>query len=177
MGHEIDPITLQPISRPQVNAQGSQQVLAALGEAPVITLKNGIRIANFSSPHPFRFTTGEELPACSAERARLLMLEATEVESLHGIVVSNKPVSWIDIRLSFTMNKTVSVELTYLCGRMDVDVVLAPLPVRDAAKEFIATLERCDAMSSEWAMVRRKARTIRVADRVTKTIFPDRFCV
>ena len=28
---------------------------------PVITLDNGIRIANWSSPHEFKFTTGEIL--------------------------------------------------------------------------------------------------------------------
>src|SRR3990167_10841593 len=46
--------------------------------ATKVTLRSGITIANFSSPHPFRFTTGEELPGCDAERSHIIMLEAVE---------------------------------------------------------------------------------------------------
>ncbi len=146
-----------------LNLEGSRNVLAALGEAPVITLKNGIRIANFSSPHKFLFNTGEELPACSADRATSLMLECEEVESPN-------PGGWTDIELQWGMSNAVMAELERLCGELSIDVVLVPFPVLQCIRQMAAVSD------DRWELVAAKARTIRCADRVTKAIYSDRFC-
>ena len=64
---------------------------------PITTLTTGLRVGNFSSPHPFRFTDGSELPACSPERANGCMLNSHEVETDRGL--------WTDIDLEFTLSQ------------------------------------------------------------------------
>lgn len=136
---------------------------------PIVALKSGLRVANFSSPHPFTFVTGEVLPACSPERAKALMLEVDEVE------VKN-PKGFTDIRPSFRMSDAVGQELEKLLGcYTDFDVVLVPLPVLQA-------IRACDVAaggmgSDKWHRMLRFARSCRVADRVAKTIYGDRFCL
>lgn len=129
--------------------------------APVVTLSSGVRVANFSSPHPFQFDDGSVLPGCSPERANALMLHAEEVESptrLAGV---------LDIELLFMMSDAVRDELGRLVIRDDSDVILVPLPVMHAVKESDPGF-RLAALS--------KARTCRVVDRVAKTISSTRFC-
>ena len=50
-------------------------------DSKIFTLKNGLRVANFSSPHPFTFTDGTIIPAVEDEKARNLMLEVKETFS------------------------------------------------------------------------------------------------
>lgn len=115
----------------------------ATNDCPVLELENGVRVANFSSPHEFKFTTGETLSACSPERCRRLSAVPQEVESYN-------PRGWTDI------------ELERLDSDDDIDVVIAPLPIVQAARSL---------------GLGRKARTVRMADRVTKVAHSDRFCV
>jgi len=123
--------------------------------SPVITLSNGLRVANMSSPHPFNFTTGEVLPACSPEEANRLKLESVEVET-PGIKGT------IDISLRWRLSPAVAEHLAALEADPGVDVVLVPFPVMTALKEAGCPIGKC--------------RVIRSADRVTKAIYPDRFC-
>lgn len=67
---------------------------------PWVWLSNGLIVANFSSPHSFRFTSGELLPACEEDRARGLMLDVTEVETPN-------PRGWTDIELRFELSDVV----------------------------------------------------------------------
>jgi len=134
-----------------------------------IKLDNGIRIANFSSPHSFRFNTGEELPACSAVRAKSLMLKAEECEFTH-------PKGWTDIALSFRMTVEVWHELQALVAREDIDVLLVPFPVITAMRDHMASFAPDPFEAQRNDQMRAKVRTIRSADRVTKTIYSDRFC-
>ena len=129
--------------------------VATNNDCPVLTLENGIRVANFSSPHAFTFVSGETLPACSPERCRRLSAVPQEVE------VSN-PRGWTDIELSFELGPDVRAELERLDSDDDIDVVIAPLPIVQAARSL---------------GLGRKARTVRMADRVTKVAHSDRFCV
>lgn len=130
-------------------------------EMPIITLKNGIRVGNFSSPHPFTFTSGEVLPACSEGRTKNLMLQNKEVEHDNG--------RWVDIELSWEMSDEVAKELNAIAKRDDVDIVLVPFPIMTAVKE---TNTSADVAS----IILDKIRVCRSADRVTKTIYPNRFC-
>lgn len=135
-----------------------------LDPPPSILLPNGTTIFNFSSPHPFNFDTGEVLPACSAARARTLSLEAEEME-FHAAAYG------IDISLRFKMSDAVREELYRLeeLKHKRPFLVLVPLPVMQAIKatwdldvdQVRATPFRC----------------VRSADRVTKTIYHNRFCV
>lgn len=125
--------------------------------APITNLLSGVRIANFSSPHPFTFDDGSYLEACSPERAKALMLEAVEEQAPNPL---GRGI--IDIKLTFRMSAAVSFELGVLEAHSEVDIVLVPLPVLQAAQEsgFPFT----------------KLRVCRVVDRVTKTISSTRFC-
>ena len=141
---------------------------------PIIRLDNGIHVANFSSPHSFRFVTGEVLPACSPERANYLMLGALEHQS------PGPGHRWTDIAIEFTMSAAVA-DAVLDCQYCEANVILVPLPVMQAAKCFANEAPVCDTDFEEadavWRRQVCRLRCIRVADRVTKTIYPDRFCI
>lgn len=141
-------------------------------DMPIVVLASGLRVANFSSPHHFTFVTGEVLAACSPERAKALMLESGEVET--------KRKGWVDIALAFRMSESVldalrAVQLLIELGA--VDVLIVPLPVKRAMDEWLAERARNDEALDILVEVQHHARTCRVADRVTKTIYGDRFCL
>ena len=46
----------------------------------IITLSNGKKVANFSSPHPFTFTDGSVIPAVSNEESERLKVTFIETE-------------------------------------------------------------------------------------------------
>jgi hypothetical protein len=134
---------------------------------PTTTFASGLRVANFSSPHSFRFTDGSELAACSVERANLSKLDAVEVE------IPND--GWIDIRLDFRLNPGILAMLKEaydLWANGGVDVVITPFPVISAMKAS-PDLLGFDPNDPE----AHPFRTIRTADRVTKVNHSDRFCI
>jgi len=148
---------------------------------PIVTLKSGLRVGNFSSPHSFTFVTGEVLPACSPERAKALMLEALEVATRreHGLDVRYHG-GWVDIALTFRMSDVVLDALRAVQPLIElgaVDVLIVPLPVKRAMDEWLAERARNDEALDILVEVQHHARTCRVADRVTKTIYGDRFCL
>jgi len=121
--------------------------------APKIALKNGIVVANFSSPHPFVFTSGEVLGACSEARAKKLSLGRDEVETAQG--------KWTDVNVQFHLTPAIFGELERLNQDPTVDVVLVPLQMMELLKKAGITpgKERCVLM----------------ADRLAKMVYPDRF--
>ena len=125
---------------------------------PTIKLSNGLTIANFSSPHTFTFTSGEVLESCTPERSSKLMLRAVEKET-------QNPKGFSDIDLNFELSDVVKEALIEAHGDDVVDVVLVPFPVLSSVRE------------SGTSSLFPKIRTIRCANRVTKEIYPDRFCV
>jgi len=134
-----------------------------MDDMPIVTLSNGLRVANFSSPHPFTFVDGTILPACSNDRARALMLDVTEDINPHNI-------GGVDIgliELSFQLSGDVDAEVTRLLKleHKGFDLVLCPLPVLNAIS------------SIGWRHPVEKIFVgIRIADRVTKTCYIDKFC-
>jgi hypothetical protein len=122
---------------------------------PVIILKNGLRVGNFSSPHGFEFSTGEFLPSCTPDRTERLKLDSYESE-FPGILGTT------DIEIVWKLSPDVERELAKVNARDDVDIVLIPFPV-------LEVLRRCNRPLG-------KCRVIRTVNRVTKTIHPDRFC-
>lgn len=130
-----------------------------ISPCPVITLSNGLRVANFSSPHPFNFVDGTVCPSCEADRVRAGSLDREDVESpfpgLPGITA---------VIPKFKLNDVLREELRQLQLDKGIDVVLVPFPVIEAIRE--------DGLYNELT----KSATICVADRLTKAIFIDRFC-
>lgn len=129
---------------------------------PTVTLTNGLVVANFSSPHEFKFVDGSILPACSPERANHLMLHAAmEMESITTI----RGIDITDVSILFLMSKVVKEELERLLSpeNKNFDILIVPLPVMTAMKNEGMDITVC--------------RTVRVADRVNKLCHIDRFCI
>ena len=127
---------------------------------PVVTMTNGLRIGNFSSPHPFTFDDGTVLPACSAERANLSKLDTVEIEKVGP---SGK---WTDIEISFKLNDGIRAEIAAAQKAAEeglVDVVLIPFPVLQAMREAGVPVGAL--------------RVMRNGDRVTKIVSSSRFCI
>ena len=122
---------------------------------PMITLTNGLRIANFSSPHPFNFEDGSVLPACDPERVKRGSLDVTE-EEFCGIK------STIDIKITFSISESVA-EMLEEAQSSEADVVLVPFPVLNAMRDEGRNLG--------------KFRVVRIKDRQTKEVHIDRFCI
>jgi hypothetical protein len=103
--------------------------LAVLSAAPVATLSNGLRIANFSSGHAFAFTDGTVLEPCTDSRVRTLALRRDDVEerSLCG--------RFFNVQCVFILSDEVKEALDELENDDTVDVVLCPLPVITACHD------------------------------------------
>jgi hypothetical protein len=125
---------------------------------PTATTSKGIILANLSSPHQFRFNDGTILPACLPDRSRLGSLDTKETER-PGIKGTT------DVLLYFGLSKSVSDMLDEIHTDDAVDIVIVPFPVMQCIKNEELL---CDYP---------KARVIRMADRVEKIAFHDKFCV
>ena len=104
----------------------------------IITLSNGKKVANFSSPHPFTFTDGSVIPAVSKEESE--RLKVTFIESEHRDESG-------DINLNFDLSTDVMFEMRYWVAMYNVgyvDVVFCPLPM-------ITTIKKVEAdLNNEW---------------------------
>lgn len=149
--------------------------------SPRIKLSNGLTIANFSSPHPFTFTTGEILPACKPRWVKRMSLSIEETIVHKGplnswnkrlqqriyLETNDNSLNMSNILIVMTVPRAVINALVALDKDSDVDIVLIPFMVMQALRDDI----RVNTFSIK------KCRVIRCADRVTKEIYPDKFCV
>jgi len=142
--------------------QSAEYKLMVTYNTPVIILKNGIRIANFSSPHPFNFVTGERLLACEDEWVNKMKLDIEEVEYFHG----GSGIEWVDVELKISIPKHVREALYILMHDSHIDIILVPHMVLQAMKNH-----------KKYGMITDKCRVIRCADRITKEIYSDKFCI
>lgn len=132
-------------------------------EAPAITLTNRLRVANFSSPHPFHFEDGVVLEACDEARSRALSMERADMEVPWPVDLVNVLGPVWAVRPVFGLTELVLEELNKLQEAWDVEVILVPFPMLQALQ-----LAKLDDRYN-------KAATIIVADRIKKTIKIDRF--
>jgi len=133
-------------------------------ESKIHTLDNGVRVANFSSPHSFVFTDSTVIPAVDKERAQALMLEVIEHK------VSQRNSRFRTVVLEWTLSERVSDEIDYwytFFAMKKVDVVIVPLPVMVALRK----------VWDQKKILKSPFRVIRVADRITKRIHVDKFCI
>lgn len=133
-----------------------------MNDFPIITLSNGLRVGNFSSPHPFTFVDGSVLPGCTPETAQQVSL--IPLEELQECYRSG--VSFQQIELGFAMSAEVwdrvRAWVSLFAGKK-VDLVIVPLPVLQVLPDII----KADRLFV----------TVRMTDRVTKQAHIDKFCI
>lgn len=145
-----------------------------LSPAPSAVTSKGLTIINFSSPHEFKFDDGTVLPACTPERSKALVLDQ------HETVISTKT-SHTDVHLKFQMNETVYQELLQISGEIQSDsqeptIILVPLPVEEALDDVDTDyLDQLELQAYNKLM--QYTRVVRIADRVNKIAFHNKFCV
>jgi len=142
---------------------------------PVVTLKNGLRVANFSSPHSFTFSDGTILPACPPDTVEAGKLIAEEKEKVS--VINN--IEFTDVDLEFRLSESCKIMLRFLTLRKDVDIILVPLPVLECIKKLKVGWEAEDINYNNRFQrdCLARCRVVRVKDRQTKVIYSDRFCI
>jgi len=114
-------------------------------DMPITTLSNGIRVANFSSPHDFEFEDSSILKACSKERAEKLKIifnETIKTQKINAKGYDVKTKTWqsgIDIKnisLDFELSENVLNEMDNIIKLKDlVDIIIIPLPMLTALKK------------------------------------------
>jgi len=125
----------------------------------IITLSNGKRVANFSSPHPFTFEDGSVLNAVSNSESERLKVTFIEEELFGG-----------DIKLSFKLSNDVKEEMDKFMDEFfldNLDIVFCPLPMITALKEEFGE----DVVKSM------PFRSIRVEDRIKKLVSIYKQCI
>jgi hypothetical protein len=125
--------------------------------SPIITLSNGKKVINFSSPHDFHFVDGTILPRVSDEDAE--RLKVTFIENLHDNG---------DVELSFNLGPEIGTRMMECKTLWDndlVDVVYCPLPMITALKE------------SGYDLKNSPFRAIRIEDRIKKLVSIDKQCL
>lgn len=123
----------------------------------VITLTNGKKVANFSSPHPFTFTDGTVLPAVSDDMADYLKVTFIEHIDDNG-----------DTSLTFALSSQVRNHMTTCTNawvKGKVDVVFCPLPMITAMHD-----KGYNVKNSPF-------RAVRIEDRIKKLISIDKQCI
>jgi hypothetical protein len=123
----------------------------------IIELSNGKKVANFSSPHSFKFTDGSVLPAVSSEEAERLKVNFIETLDSDG-----------DVQLAFQLSEDLRAEMKkwytlYLQGK--VNVVFCPLPMITALKE------------ENYALKNSPFRACRIEDRIEKLLSIEKQCL
>ena len=127
------------------------------------TLKNGLRVVNFSSPHDFTFDDGTVLKAVNereSERMKIIFKEKK----------TENPRGWTDIQLSFELTSQVEANVGGWLNAYEndlLDVVVCPLPMITALTE---------KYGNEW-MEKSPFRSIRMEDRIKKLVSSTKFCL
>lgn len=147
----------------------------------IITLSNGKKVANFSSPHSFTFTDGSVIPAVSNEESVRLKVNFNEKVDADG-----------DVELSFTLSEQVLNEMMYWLKRHSrglVDVVFCPLPmitaIKDAAADYDGVSDLPDLLwiiedysnGNSHLLKDSPFRAIRMEDRIKKLVSIEKQCI
>ena len=147
-------------------------------EMPITVLSNGIRVANFSSPHDFEFEDISILKACSKERAEKLKIifnETIETQKINAKGYDVKTKTWksgIDIKnisLDFELSENVLNEMDNIIKLNDlVDIIIIPLPMLTALKKIY---------NHPKAIEITKYRVIKMKSRTEKLVKIDEWCI
>ena len=128
----------------------------------IITLSNGKRVGNFSSPHAFYFEDGSTLPAVSEAEAMRLGVTFKETPMKNGISG--------DLKLSFSLSMDVMEEFGHwikLHKEGKIDMVIVPLPMMTALKKLYVVKN----------LIRLPFRTVRMVSRIDKRVSITKQCI
>lgn len=135
----------------------------------IVTLSNGLKVGNFSSPHPFTFVDGSVLPAVSNEEAEKYKIHFYEI-----------PVYGADeytYGLSFELSQDVLPRMSIFYNmylNKKVNIVLCPLPMIKAIEDAI-TYEQPELDFND---IRKSPfRAIRMEDRIKKLVSINKFTI
>lgn len=137
----------------------------------IITLLNGLKVANFSSPHSFQFEDGSLLPECTPEHSEKYKVSFIEtLTPVNRFKEDEVQLLFHDVELMFGLSSDVWSLIkywkdSYFIGL--VDIVLIPMPMLVALKE---------QYNSEW-IKQSPFRVIRIEDRVNKLVSISKFCI
>ena len=131
---------------------------------PVTTLKNGLVVGNFSSPHDFNFDTGEILKACDPERSERLKVDFISnisIQNIRGIEIKNNS-------LTFGLTPELKEEVVkILMSRNNPDIILIPLPMIQAIKKDMPDLNISET----------QFRGVKMKSRTEKLTLSQEFCI
>ena len=137
---------------------------------PVTTLKNGLIVGNFSSPHEFNFNTGEKLTACDPERSERLKVDFISnisIQNIRGIEIKNNSLSF-GLSAELKREITIILENNFMGGeRYNPDIILIPLPMIQAIKKDIQELD----------ISKTPFRGIKMKSRTEKLTLSQEFCI
>ncbi len=102
-------------------------------ENSIVSLKNGTRVANFSSPHIYTFEDGTKMSKCDMREAGLFKVQFREkvVKDIRDIA---------GIEMDFMLSKALMSRINMweqLYNEKKVDVVLCSLPLLTALKKIL----------------------------------------
>ena len=132
-------------------------------EKSIITLKNGTKIANFSSPHPYTFEDGTSLDRCDMREAGLFKVQFRE-----KVVKDVRDLTGIE--MDFMLSKALLSRMNMweqLYNEKKVDVVICSLPLLTALKKILDVKE----------LMKMPFRGIRTKVRTKKVLLTDRFVI
>lgn len=128
----------------------------------IVTLSNGLRVANFSSPHAFTFTDGTVLPEVSDDESLRLKVEPNPI-------VIEELDNYKTVNLSWALTSAIMWEMNdweELHKSNEVDIVLCPLPMMVAMSWNPAWREQ---------IIETPFRAVRMEDRIKKLVSIDTF--
>ena len=132
-------------------------------ENSIITLKNGTKVANFSSPHTMTFEDGTKVDKCSIREAGLFKVHFREkvCKDIRDIA---------GIEMDFMLSKALLSRINMweqLYNEKKVDVVMCSLPLLTALKKILDVKE----------LMKMPFRGVRTKDRTKKVLLTDRFVI
>ena len=127
----------------------------------IITLSNGKKVGNFSSPHPFMFTDGSILESQSNNIAEKLKVDFIEKELGNGDII-------LDFSLSIDVIDAMQQWMDLWVDKK-VDVVFCPLPM-------ITAIKKSTWYGESW-LRDSPFRSIRIEDRINKLVSISKQCI
>ena len=132
-------------------------------EDSIVTLKNGTKVANFSSPHNMTFEDGTIIDKCDKKEAGLFKVHFREkvVKDIRDLT---------GVEMDFMLSKPLLSRMNMweqLYNDKKVDVVICALPLITALKKILDISE----------LRKMPFRGIRTKDRTKKLLLTDRFVI
>jgi len=139
----------------------------------IIKLSNGLKVGNFSSPHPFTFEDGSVIPAVNDIDSQRLKVDFIETVIKNECAVGFDADIYKTISLRFDLSDAIKDEMDKwhkLWQVRQIDIVLCCLPMIQALNEW-------ENKNGESIVLNSPFRAIRMKDRIKKLISIDTFTI